>query len=125
LNHVFNDDDILEALIQEKEQSVLREDDLHWLDERISQSEKDKGARDGGDERPSQRGKGIAMNSSTSSGDDEDRGNDSEESNGDDSNNGETTVLREGPIVLVEANEVLCHEIQIIMPHGIMIMEAY
>jgi len=37
---------------------------------------------------------------------------------------GETTVLREGPMVLLEANEVvlLCHEIQIIMPHRILIM---
>ena len=35
LNHVFNDDDILDAWIQEREQPVLREDDLFWLDEGI------------------------------------------------------------------------------------------
>ena len=98
-------------------------------DEGISQSEEDRGARDGGDEGPSQRGKGIAMDSSTSSGDDEDVGNGGEEVSGDesdDSNNGETPVLREGPMVLVEANKVvlICHEIQIIMPHRILIMEA-
>jgi len=87
----------------------LREDDLHWLDEGISRSEKDRGARDDGDEGPSQRGNGIAMDSSTSSGD----------------NEmvvmmmklvvmnlmtaiiGETTVLREGPLVLVEVNKVV------------------
>ena len=52
LNHVFNDDDILDAWIQEREQLVLREDDLHWLDERISQSEEDRDSKDGVDERP-------------------------------------------------------------------------
>ena len=29
LNHVFNDDDILDAWIQEREQLILRENDLH------------------------------------------------------------------------------------------------
>jgi len=69
----------------------LCEDDLHWLDQGISQSEEDRGARDGGDEGPTQRGKGIVMDSSTSSGDDEDSGNGTEEVSGDesdDSNNG-------------------------------------
>jgi len=94
LNHVFNDDAILDALIQEREQLVLREDDIHWLDEGISQSEKDRGDRDGGDEGPSQKGKGIAMDSSTSSGNDEDGGNDGEEvssDESDDSYNGRNT----------------------------------
>ena len=38
----------------------------------------------------------------------------------------ETQVLREGPMVLVKANKVvlLYHEIQIIIPHRILIMEA-
>jgi len=40
------------------------------LDEGISESEEDRGARDGGDEDPSQRGKCIVMDSSTSSSDD-------------------------------------------------------
>ena len=57
----------------------------HWLDERISQSEEDRVARDGGDEGPSQKGKGIAMDSSTFSGDDEDGGNGGEEVSGDES----------------------------------------
>ena len=78
---------------------------------------------------PSQRVKGIAMDSSTSSGDDEDGGNGNEEVSGDksdDSNNKGTPVLREGPMVLVEANKVvlICQEIQIIMPHRILIMEV-
>jgi len=98
LNHVFNDDDILDAWIQERE-PVLREDDLHWLDEGISQGEEDKGARDGGDEGPSQRGMGIAMDSFTSNGDDEDGGNGCEEVSGDesdDSNNGGNTSAERG-----------------------------
>ena len=44
----------------------------------------------------------------------------------DDSNNGKILVLREGPVVLVKTNKVvlLCHGIQIIMSHMILIMEA-
>ena len=82
-----------------KREPVLHEDDLYWLDEGISQSEEDRGARDGRDEGPSQRGKGIAMDSSTSSGDDEDGGNDSEKVSGDesdDSNNWENTGAEGG-----------------------------
>ena len=41
LNYVFNNNDILDAWIQEREQLVLREDDLYWLGEGISQSEKE------------------------------------------------------------------------------------
>ena len=35
-------------------------------------------------------------------------------------------MLREGPMILVEANEValLCHGVQIIIPHMIQIMEV-
>jgi len=86
LSHIYDHNDILDAWFQEREQSVLREDDLHWLDEGISQSEVNRSARDGGDEGPNQRGKGIARDSSTSSGDDEDGGNGGEEVSGDDSN---------------------------------------
>ena len=67
-----------------REQPVLREDDLHWLDEGISQSEEDRGARYGGGEGPSQRGKGNALDSSTSSDDDE-GGNGGKEVSGDES----------------------------------------
>ena len=35
-----------------KREPVLHEDDLHWLDEVISQSEEDRRAKDGGDEGP-------------------------------------------------------------------------
>ena len=97
------------------------------MDEGISQSEEDISARDGSDEGSSQGGKDIAMDSSSSSGDDENGGNGGEEVSGDDSNNGEITMLREGgPMVLVKTNEVvlLCHEIQIIMPHRILLMEV-
>ena len=69
------------------------------------------------------------MDSSTSSGDDEDGGNGDEKISGDESDVAimeKTPVLREGPMALVEANKVvlLCHGIQIIMPHRILIMEA-
>jgi len=98
------------------------------LDEGICQSEEDRSAGDNGDDGLSQRGKGIAVDSSTFSGDDEDGGNGGEEVSGDefdDSNNGGNTGV-EGPMVLVEANKVvlICHEIQIIMPHRILIMKA-
>jgi len=82
----------------EREQLVLREDDLHLLNEGITQSEKDRDARDDSDEGPNQRGKGIAMDSSSSS-DDEDGGNDGEEVSGDefdDSNNGGNTGTEGG-----------------------------
>jgi len=119
----------LDAWIQEREQLVLREDDLHWLDEGTSQSKEDKGARDGGDEDPSKKGKGIVMDSFTSSSDGEDGCNGGEEVSGDESDvtiMEETPVLREGPMMLVEANKVvlICHGIQISMPHKILIMEA-
>ena len=66
------------------------------------------------------------MDSSTSSGDDQDGGATVRKLVVMIAIMGETTVLREGPMVLLEANEVvlLCHEIQIIMPHRILIMEA-
>ena len=100
----------------------MREVDLHWLGEGISQSEENRGAKDDGDKDPSQRNKGIGgihpllvvmmikmaimvvkklvvMIAIM----------------------GETAVLREEPMVLVKANEVvvLYHGIQIIMPHRI------
>ena len=42
---------------KEREQPILREDNLHWLDERIS--EENRGAKGNGDEGPSLKGKGI------------------------------------------------------------------
>jgi len=78
------------------ERPILHEDDLHWLDEGTSQSEEDRGARDNGDEGLSQRDKGIAVDSSTSSGDDEDSGNGGEEVSGDDSNNGRNSGAKGG-----------------------------
>ena len=106
----------------------MHEDDLHWLDEGISRSEEDRGVRDDGDEGPSQRGnilrwihpllvvmmkmvvmmmKLVVMNLMIAI-------------------MGETPVLREKPMMLVEANKVvlICHGIQISMPHKILIMEA-
>ena len=119
----------MDAWIQEREQLVLREDDLHWLDEGTSQSKEDKGARDGGDEDPSKKGKGIVMDSSTSSGDDEDGGNGGEEVSGDesdDSNNGGNTGAERGTYGVSGSQQdgVICHGIQIIMPYRILIMEA-
>ena len=88
----------MDAWIQEREQPILRENDLHWLDEETNQIKEDRGARHDGDEGPSQRSKGIAVDSSTStsSGDDEDGGNGSEEVSGDDSNNGENNGAQRG-----------------------------
>jgi len=68
------------------------------------------------------------MDSSTSSGDDEDSGNGGEVvvMNLMIAIMGESSVLREGSMVLVEANKVvlICRGIQIIMPHRILIMDV-
>ena len=68
------------------------------MDEGICQSEEDRSAGDNGDDGLSQRGKGIAVDSSTFSGDDEDGGNDGEVSGdeSDDSNNGGNTGAERG-----------------------------
>ena len=47
LNHIFEDDDILDDWIRETEEPAL-DDDLSWLDEGIRNS--DKGRRGGDDE---------------------------------------------------------------------------
>ena len=33
LNHIFNDDDILDEWIQEEEEPILSSDNLDWLDQ--------------------------------------------------------------------------------------------
>jgi len=82
-----------------RREPVLREDDLHWLDEGISQSEEDRGARYDGDEGPNQRGKDIAMDSSTSSGDNEDGGNGGEKVSGDESDDSKLAIIGETPVL--------------------------
>ena len=53
LNNIFNNDDILDEWIREREQPMLPPDDLGWLDEGIRRSDEsggDGGDDDGGDD---------------------------------------------------------------------------
>ena len=49
LNHIFNDNDILDEWIRGGEQLILPSDDLSWLDENIRRSDGSGGDNDDGD----------------------------------------------------------------------------
>ena len=64
LNHIFNDDDILDEWIREGEEPILSSDNLDWLDQDLSSREGREAARadDGGtSNRVSRRGSSIAQ----------------------------------------------------------------
>ena len=81
--------------------TYLLSNNVGWLDEDIHHSDKSGGDEDDGGDDDGGDGRG-----------------------GDDHNIRAKVMLMEGFMVLVKANEmVLCHEIQIIVPHKIQIME--
>ena len=64
LNHIFNDDDILDEWIREGEEPILSFDNLDWLDQDLPSREGREAARaddDGTSYRVSRRGSSIAQ----------------------------------------------------------------
>ena len=46
MNHIFNDDDILDEWIQEREEPILSSDNLDWLDQDLPSREGREAAHD-------------------------------------------------------------------------------